>query len=64
MIDMSVKVHVIEPNSITNEHIHATGERISIDDGHLVVHGPHDGPRRVVVAIYAPKQWYKAEVDI
>ncbi|WP_154697079.1 hypothetical protein [Lentzea guizhouensis] len=60
---MPVKVSVVEPNHNMMEHDHAKGERISVEDGHLIVHGPQDGPRRPAVAIYAPKQWYKAEVQ-
>lgn len=63
MAGMSVKVHVITPNGHKDDHDHQAGEQITVEDGHLIVHGELNGRTRSAVAIYAPKAWYRAEVQ-
>lgn len=60
---MAVKVKYLKPgtNNI-DENDHAEGEFVEVKEGHLVV-GVKELSGRKTVAIYAPGNWVKAEVE-
>lgn len=60
---MTVKVQYLKPGTENiDETEHAQGEFVEVEEGHLVV-GVKELSGRRTLAIYAPGNWARAEVE-